>query len=40
MKYNKKKYAYGGTYQPVGYPIDPTEIRADKQAQRKEAGNF
>jgi len=36
----KKKYAYGGTYQPVGLPVDPADIRAQKAQQRKEEGNF
>jgi hypothetical protein len=39
----KKKstsYNTGGTYQPVGLPVDPAQIRAQKEQKRKEQGNF
>ena len=37
----KKKYATGGTYQPVGLPVDPAQIREQKKIKRQqEEGSF
>lgn len=40
MNRRTKKYNTGGTYQPVGLPVDPAEIRRQKEEKRKQQGNF
>jgi hypothetical protein len=39
-KKKQSSYNTGGTYQPVGLPVDPAQIRAQKEQKRKEQGNF
>lgn len=40
-KYISTKYNTGGTYQPVGLPVDPAQIREQKKIKREqESGSF